>query len=81
MKDNADHQRKYLDAMSNEELVNTIAEEYADKELSMEELLEAGHNGIAKAHEKYDKKHGFSFNAYAVWWVRQAILQALSERE
>lgn len=71
---------KYLKAKSDEELVSMIAEEYADSGLSKDELLKAGRDGIAKAHELYDKKNGSSFNAYAVWWVRQRILQAISEK-
>ena len=71
---------KYLKAMSDEELVSMIADEYADSGLSKDELLKAGRDGIAKAHELYDKKNGSSFNAYAVWWVRQRILQAISEK-
>lgn len=81
MKDNADHLRKYLNAKSDEELINIVAEEYADKGLSEEELLKAGREGIIKAREKYDEKMDFSFNAYAVWWVRQAILQAICEKD
>ena len=71
---------KYLKAKSDEELVSMIADEYADSGLSKDELLKAGRDGIAKAHELYDKKNGSSFNAYAVWWVRQRILQAISEK-
>ena len=71
---------KYLKAMSDEELVSIIADEYANSALSKEELLKAGRDGIAKARELYDKKNGSSFNVYAVWWVRQRILQAISEK-
>lgn len=71
----SDNLKKYLNAKSDEELVVLIAEEYADGILSKEELVEAGMNGITKAHKKYDKKYDFSFNAYAVWWVRQAIFE------
>lgn len=71
---------KYLKAKSDEELVSIITEEYADCGLSKDELLKAGRDGIAKAHELYDKKNGSSFNAYAVWWVRQRILQAISKK-
>ena len=71
---------KYLKAKSDEELVSIITEEYADSGLSKDELLKAGRDGIAKAHELYDKKNGSSFNAYAVWWVRQRILQAISAK-
>ena len=72
---------KYLKAKSDEELVSIVAEEYADSGLSKDELLKAGRDGIDKARELYDKKNGSSFNAYAVWWVRQRILQAISEKE
>ncbi len=81
MSNNANHLRKYLEAKSDEELVGIVAEEYADKGLSKEELLEAGHDGIAKARKLYDEKKDFSFNAYAVWWVRQAILQAICDKD
>ena len=72
---------KYLKAKSDEELVRLVAEVYANCRLSKDELLKAGRDGIAKACELYDKKNGSSFNAYAVWWVRQRILQAISEKE
>lgn len=81
LKKTANDIRNYLDAKSDEELVSIIVEEYADQGLTHEELMEAGHDGIAKAHEKYEEKNGFSFNAYAVWWVRQRIIQALNEKE
>ena len=71
---------KYLKAKSDEELVSIIADEYANGGLSKDELLKAGRDGIAKAHELYDKINGSSFNAYAVWWVRQRILQAISKK-
>ena len=69
------------DIKSDEELINIVAEEYADSGLSKEELLKAGREGIIKARERYDEKMDFSFNAYAVWWVRQAILQATCEKD
>ena len=58
-----------------------VVEEYVNKGLSKEKLTEAGKDGIVKAREKYDKSQGFSFNAYAVWWVRQAIIQAIEEKK
>lgn len=81
LKEMANDARKYMDAKSDEELVSIIVEEYADQGLTHEDLMKAGHDGIAKAHEKYEKKKGFSFNAYAVWWIRQAIIQAISEKD
>jgi RNA polymerase primary sigma factor len=72
---------KFLVAKSDEELVSIIAEEYADSGLSKDELVKAGMDGIAKAREHYDETKGFSFNAYAVWWVRQRIIQDINEKE
>ena len=54
----SDDMKKCLNAKSDEELVSMIAEEYADKGLSKDELMGAGMDGIAKAHEKYDEKQG-----------------------
>ena len=62
-------------------LVSIVAEEYADSRLSKDELAKAGMDGIANAQEKYDKENGFSFNAYAVWWVRQRIIQTINEKD
>ena len=61
-----------------EDVVSMIADEYADIGLSKEELLEAGNNGMAKAHEHYDEKENEScFYAYADSWIREAIFQAI----
>ena len=81
MKNNTKDLREYLSAKSDEELVSIVAEEYANIGLSRDELVEAGMDGIAKAREKYDKNKDFSFNAYAVWWVHQRIIQAINEKE
>ena len=60
------------------DVVSMIADEYADIGLSKEELLEAGNDGMAKAHEHYDEKeHGSCFYAYADSWIREAIFQAI----
>ena len=77
----SDNLKNYLNAKSDEELVGMIAEEYADGILSKDKLVKAGMDGIAKAREKYDAKQDFSFYAYAVWWVRQRILQAINEKD
>lgn len=67
---------------NDEEVVNMIAEEYADSGLSKEELLGAGNSGMAKAREHYDaKEHGSCFYAYADPWVRQAIIRAADYRD
>ena len=60
------------------DVVSMIADEYADIGLSKEELLEAGRDGMAKAHEHYDEKENeFCFYAYADSWIREAIFQAI----
>ena len=77
----SDNLKNYLNAKSDEELVGMIAEEYADGILSKDKLVKAGMDGIAKAREKYDAKQDFSFYAYAVWWMRQAMIQAINKKD
>jgi RNA polymerase primary sigma factor len=60
--------------------VTSIAKEYLDEGLSLDKLVEAGMAGLAKAALKYDHSHGFRFISYAVWWIRQSILQAIEEK-
>ena len=45
--------------------------------LSMEELISAGNEGLVFAAEKYDESSGFKFMSYAVWWIRQSIMQKI----
>ena len=65
----------------NMRFVVSVANQYQNQGLSLEELIEAGKHGLEKAVMKYDLKYDFKFIAYAVWWIRQAILQALNEKE
>ena len=66
---------------SNRRFVVSVAAQYQDQGLSLEELIEAGTEGLKKAVQKYNTEEAdFKFMSYAVWWVRQAILQALSEK-
>ena len=58
--------------------VVSIAKQYLDKGLSLEELVEVGKSGLEKAAQKYDSTRGFKFIAYAVWWIRQSIIQAIN---
>ena len=51
------------------------------KGLSLEELIEAGKQGLKKAVMKYDTKADYKFISYAVWWIRQAMIQAIAEKE
>ena len=61
----------------NELLVLSVARQYQNKGLSLEELLKAGRAGLTKAALKYDASRGFSFIAFAVWWIRREILIAI----
>lgn len=61
--------------------VKAVAKQYVDKGLSDEELIAASRYGMLRACHKFDKSRGFTFAAYAVWWMRQAILQAISKKE
>ena len=60
--------------------VTSIAKEYLDEGLSLDKLVEVGMAGLAKAALKYDHSRGFRFISYAVWWIRQSILQAIEEK-
>ena len=60
--------------------VTSIAKEYLDEGLSLDKLVEAGKEGLAKAALKYDHSRGFRFISYAVRWIRQSILQAIEEK-
>jgi RNA polymerase primary sigma factor len=61
------------------EIIVSIANEYIDKGLSLDELVAAGKEGLKIAEEKYDDQTEFSFESYAVWWIRQRILQSIHE--
>jgi DNA-directed RNA polymerase sigma subunit (sigma70/sigma32) len=61
--------------------VVSIAKQYLDKGLSLDELIEAGKSGLEKAALKYDHSRGFKFIAYAVWWIRQPMLVAIESKE
>ena len=61
--------------------VVSIAKQYLDKGLSLEELVEVGKSGLEKAAQKYDSTRGFKFIAYAVWWIRQPMLVAIESKE
>ena len=61
--------------------VESIAKQYLDKGLSLDELVEAGKTGLEKAAMKYDSTRGFKFIAYAVWWIRQPMLVAIESKK
>ena len=54
-----------------------VAKIYRGCGLSMEELISAGNEGLILAAENYDETRGFSFMSYAVWWIRQSIMQKI----
>jgi RNA polymerase primary sigma factor len=58
--------------------VEAVAKEYQNQGLDMAKLIAEGNKGLLKAAEKFDETRGFRFISYAIWWVRQSILQALA---
>ncbi len=62
---------------SNLRLVTAVANMFKGCNLSMEELISAGNEGLVFAAENYDESRGFKFMSYAVWWIRQSIMQKI----
>ena len=62
----------------NRSVVEAVAKQYLNRGLTMEQLIDEGNNGLLKAAERYDESKDFKFLSYAVWWIRQSILQALA---
>ena len=60
------------------DFVEEVAKEYQNKGLDLSELITEGVEGLLKAAEKFDETRGFRFIDYAVWWVRESMLQALA---
>lgn len=60
------------------DFVEEVAKEYQNKGLDLSELITEGVEGLLKAAEKFDETRGFRFIDYAVWWVRESMLQALT---
>ena len=66
--------------VSNLCFVVSVAKQYQHQALSLTDLINEGNIGLMKAAEKFDETRGFKFISYAVWWIRQSILQAIAEQ-